>query len=372
MKQQYLENLRKILLGFEMNKNERIDILNDYASMYEDGLSQGLSDSEVIEKLGTPEKVAEALNEEYHRYHPSTKGNRLIAVMPFLAVISYFILGFYFDKWHPGWLVFLAIPMTAIIVEAFKKPFPHFLTALSPFIATVAYLGIGFGFKIWHPTWLIFLIIPIFGIINSFRAYDEIGEKKSVFEQLTGLSVFIAIIAYVLMGYYLNAWNPGWLVFLIIPILGILNEKVLWKKIGMELSFLIAIGVYLFVGYQFGNWWFGALGFLLPIGFGLLTQEVRVSMSHGDLMVKLTVLSAIAIYFITGILWNTWAFMWMIFLLIPMVAILKHGPKRHHIVAISPFIATIVFFSLGYFFGLWEISWMAFLFIPISAIMFKG
>lgn len=372
MKKEYLQDLRKILSDFEMSKAEREDILNDYESMYDDALAKGMKDDEIIEMLGTPEKAAEALKDEYKHIAHRRKGGRLIALMPFLSVIAFFVLGFYFDKWHPGWIVFLSIPMTAIIVEAFNKPFKQFLTALSPFIATVLYLGIGFIFHIWHPTWLIFLIIPVFGIINSYRAYDEIGQHKDLFGQLTALSVFAAIVTYVLLGTYLDLWNPGWLVFLIIPILGILSDKNKTKKIVMILSIIIAVAFYLFVGYRLDNFWIGALGFLLPIGIGILTNDIQLSFGKSHIAVKVTVLLAIIIYFTTGILWGTWGYMWMIFLAIPMSAILSHGPKKHYLVALSPFIATIVFFSLGYFFGLWEISWMAFLMIPIFGIMTKN
>ena len=372
MKKDYLNDLRKILNTFEMSKSERDDIINDYAAMYDDGLEKGMEEQAIIEMLGTPEKAAKALSDEYRHIQKRHIGGRLIALMPFLSLITFFILGFYFDKWHPGWLVFLSIPMTAIIVEAFNKPSKQFLTALSPFVATVVYLGIGFGFRIWHPTWLIFLIIPILGIVNSYRSYDEIDDHKDILSQLTALSVFVAIVVYVLLGTYAELWNPGWLIFLIIPILGILSEKNKMKKILFISSILIAVAFYLFVGYRFGNWWYGALGFLLPIGLGILTNDIKFSFGKGSIWVKLTVILAVTLYFSTGILWNTWGFMWMIFLLIPMIAILSHGPKKHYLVALSPFIATIIFFSLGYFFGLWEISWMAFLMIPIFGILTKN
>ena len=59
----------------------------------------------------------------------------------------------------------------------------------------------------------------------------------------------------------------------------------------------------------------------------------------------------------------------MIFLLVPMIAILTGKDKKHLLVALSPFVAVIVFFTLGYFFNLWIVSWLAFLMIPILGII---
>jgi len=372
VKRTYLAELKELLNDLEMSSTERNDILLDYARMYDDGLERGLDDAGVIDRLGTPEKVADALRDEYHSLPKHQKDGRIVALMPFLSVIAYFILGYYYDLWSTGWLVFLSIPMVAILSSAIRGRKRHLLTALSPFIATVTYLGIGFGLDTWHPTWLIFLIIPVIAILNSFKAYDVIGRGKGILEQITALSVFIAITVFVLLGTYQGLWNPGWLVFLIIPMLGILTDKSLIKKVLFELCFIIAIAFYLYVGYTYGEWWFGALGFLLPFGFGVMTQDIKISFTPGGILLKVIILLAIVLYFAGGILLDAWGYLWMVFLLIPMVAIVKNGPKKHHIVALSPFIATIIFYSLGYFFGLWEISWLAFLLIPITGILVKG
>jgi len=272
MKKHYLDELNDLLQELEMSETERKDILNDYARMYDDGLERGLDDKGVIDLLGTPEKVTDAFRDEYHAIQKHQKNGRIVALMPFLSVIAYFILGYFYDLWSTGWLVFLSIPMVAILSSAIRGRKRHLLTALSPFIATVIYLGIGFGLDSWHPSWLIFLIIPVIGILNSFKAYDVIGRRKRYIEQITALSVFIAIPVFVLLGTYKGLWNPGWLVFLIIPMLGILSDSSLIKKIVFELTFIVAIGIYLYVGYTYCDWWFGALGFLLPFGFGVMTQ----------------------------------------------------------------------------------------------------
>ena len=39
---------------------------------------------------------------------------------PIVATIIYFILGFVFNAWHPGWLIFLTVPIWAFFVSKGK------------------------------------------------------------------------------------------------------------------------------------------------------------------------------------------------------------------------------------------------------------
>jgi hypothetical protein len=43
----------------------------------------------------------------------------------FAIVVIYFILGFAFDLWHPGWIVFLFVPIILSLIEAIKSKNPH-------------------------------------------------------------------------------------------------------------------------------------------------------------------------------------------------------------------------------------------------------
>ena len=44
--------------------------------------------------------------------HPKNRLEQLSN--PILVTLIYLVLGFFFNLWHPGWLVFLAIPLGAI------------------------------------------------------------------------------------------------------------------------------------------------------------------------------------------------------------------------------------------------------------------
>lgn len=89
---------------------------------------------------------------------------KIIAITPILCLILYLLLGFYKDLWHPGWIVFLLIPIVPLFFKIFsgsKESLIGFLTLL----IIAVYIVLGFLFNLWHPGWIIFLLIPIISII---------------------------------------------------------------------------------------------------------------------------------------------------------------------------------------------------------------
>ena len=87
-------------------------------------------------------------------------------------------------------------------LERKRAAFPY------PVWVTAAYLVLGFVFHLWHPGWIIFLTIPLFYLKESDRTPLR----------LLGNPVMVTII-YLLLGTMCNLWHPGWLVFLLIPLL---------------------------------------------------------------------------------------------------------------------------------------------------------
>jgi len=383
MKEKYLEELEILLSQYDISKEEKDDILADYGEMIDDAISKNLSDKKIIEMIGSPKTVVKDLKEGFkekeedgYYYHDgvvTVKGrgrhgkhrdNRVVALMPFISVITFFVLGFWLQAWHPGWMVFLSIPVVAILINVFERGKSEGLVALSPFIAVVTYLILGFVAELWHPSWLIFLIIPVFGIIS--------GKKKMSFIPfLTALSPFIAITTFILVGTYVGYWHIAWLVFLLIPMIGILNNKVVWKRWVLELSFVLAIAAYLYLGLQFDEWLYSLFAFLIPAGVSLLLSEAefKITINQNKPVWILSLLCTL-VYIGFG-LWfsSTWAYLWMIFLTIPVFTILKYSDEKNKLVAVMPFISVVIFFSLGHFFGYWAFSWLAFLLIPMVAII---
>lgn len=92
--------------------------------------------------------------------------------------------------------------------ERRRKRFPY------PVMVTFAYLVLGFVFHQWHPGWIIFLTIPLFYLPES--------ERQPL--RLLGNPVMITII-YLLLGTMCNLWHPGWLIFLLIPLLNSVSRR---------------------------------------------------------------------------------------------------------------------------------------------------
>lgn len=69
-------------------------------------------------------------------------------------------IGFEHALWHPGWLLFLIVPLVSSFVDAIKAKradrfaFPVLIALIYGYLAFVAHM--------WHPTWLIFLTIPVY------------------------------------------------------------------------------------------------------------------------------------------------------------------------------------------------------------------
>ena len=89
-----------------------------------------------------------------------------------------------------------------------RRAFPY------PVAVTFAYLALGFLCDLWHPGWIIFLTIPLY--------YLPAAQRTPM--RLLCNPVMITII-YLLLGCFCNLWHPGWLVFLLIPVLNAAVNK---------------------------------------------------------------------------------------------------------------------------------------------------
>ncbi len=82
-----------------------------------------------------------------------------------LVIIIYIVIGFCFNLWHPGWLLFILIPVISSLMDAVCKRDASLF--LYPVFACGIFLYAGFVHYIWHPTWVIFLTIPIFYYVTG-------------------------------------------------------------------------------------------------------------------------------------------------------------------------------------------------------------
>ena len=314
MKETYLLSIKEALNRYTNNFADIKDILKDYEEMYDDAISSGKSPAEVEAMLGDPNDIVDALKETLSvKRERRTRGNKIVAISPFLATMLFFITGFYLNSWQFGWMFFLMIPVLGIL---FNSPRRDRIVALSPFASLIAMMLIGFLTERWELAWLPFLSIPVLGYFTHGKRVDAI-------------------------------------IFFILIVLGI--------------GFYILYGET--NGYQF-SW----LGFTPAILYAVIRGDITVS--FGDLrgqdrrkawLFVSFALSMVALFILIGYFYNAWGWSWQFVLLIPMMAIALFG--KSNLVALMPFISLILFYSLGYFFGLFHISWIAFLLIPITAIL---
>ena len=93
---------------------------------------------------------------------------KFVAASFFLALITFVLLKHYLKE-NDGyaWLAFLLVPLAPVMM-GLKK-----ITISYSLFITVLYLVLGFTMHWWHPGWVLFLTIPVFYIffpkgINSF------------------------------------------------------------------------------------------------------------------------------------------------------------------------------------------------------------
>lgn len=364
MKKDYLSELKRLLNRYKVEDVEKNDIVDEYSDMYDGWIDSGMSDDEVEDKLGKPSSIINELMEGYDRKQVIVEKNsdpRIVALMPFVSLIMFFVAGFGYGLWHPGWMAFLLIPMVAIFQEMVAKKNPNTFIGLVPFLCLIGYLILGFYFNLWHPGWVIWLLIPVSAILIGNR-------KSSIMTTLTALAPFVAMIGYFVLGQN-GYYHPGWLIFFIIPIIGALHEKNTSKKLLYELCLIGGVLGYYYL-YTIDYSWDYALIAFTPLG---LIALYYLFMEYKDISLgyKVCIVVSIVLYAYLGYQFDLWGYAWLLFLSIPVFAIVTEVEGNEKYMGLMPFIALTIFFSLGWFFNLWAIAWIAFLLIPMYAIV-KG
>ena len=91
-----------------------------------------------------------------------------------LAIIIYIVIGFCFDLWHPGWLLFILIPIISSLVDPVCKRDASLFQY--PVFAFGIFLYAGIVHTLWHPAWVVFLTIPIFYFLTG--AVKDRAERE--------------------------------------------------------------------------------------------------------------------------------------------------------------------------------------------------
>ncbi len=329
-KQSFLNQLREALEEEGVSEKIIEETIQEYGSMIDDALEGNETLESFIKRMGSPKKVAKALAKDRPK-----RSNRLTALSPFIATILFFLVGVLFQAWHPGWLLFLLIPITGILTS---KPIEW--RGLLIFVILIIFILVGTITYLWNPLWSLFLlIIP-----------HSKNKKITMIDRVALIYTYIAVAVYhIAVIYYSFAFMGGY-------------EGIREFYVTMSLVVFIPLLIYAF--------WNGSI----QIRFDLDWQN---PLTVKKFVANLSFLLGVGLgYLLLGFMWGLWHPGWLIFLLIPIVYILV-GNKRVSITSLMPFIATILFVLVGEY-GMipgqdtaYTLSWLFFLLIPISGILEK-
>lgn len=241
--------------------------------------------------------------------------NKVIALTPFVSLAVFFILGIQWNLWHPGWLIFLLIPLVPILLNLSG---PGSLMGALPFLFVIVFVLLGDLFNLWHPTWALFLFIPALAVMQSSKPYANLAAF---------ISAGFIVLYLVLETFFPNPLNLLLLLPLAASILWITRFEIVWtidyremKKEWLLLSFVIAI----------------------PLA-----------------------------YLIIGVLSGYWHPWWLLFLAIPILAIFQNQRRaqRFDLAPYTPFLSVALFVLFGEWFHQYQLSWLWFLLIPVAGIL---
>lgn len=96
----------------------------------------------------------------------NTLAGSIVGLVSVLAVVAFLLIGFMYHAWNPGWMVFFAIPVASLLTDiVIKRNAVNAVTSLVWLLSLAAFFYLGFEYNKWHPGWLVFFAIPIADIL---------------------------------------------------------------------------------------------------------------------------------------------------------------------------------------------------------------
>ncbi len=95
--------------------------------------------------------------------------------VPLIILVVYMLIGCIYGAWHPGWILFLLVPIWYSLVSAICSGNANCFAW--PVMAAFLYLCMGIFGGLWHPGWVIFLTVPLYYTMISW--VDSVrGRRK--------------------------------------------------------------------------------------------------------------------------------------------------------------------------------------------------
>lgn len=237
------------------------------------------------------------------------------------------------------------------------------IIGVSVFIAIIAFMLTGFLLNIWAYNWMIFLLIPITATITN-------NNKK---EMIPGLSVFLSIILFYTFGRLFSLWHPLWLIFLSIPITSILvNSKK--ENVLLQVSPFVALIIYITLTYFDSSLYI----YLWPIF--LITPIIGAFIIKNKFRKYMTVfliILSIILYYLLSFIFNTFSYTLLVFIIPILYAIIIKEIEinvdikilNNKLLLITIFTVIALFLLTGLLIpNAWTYNWLLILIIPVAII----
>ena len=235
---------------------------------------------------------------------------------------------------------------------------------LSFLAVSFIYVLHGLIFRQWHPFWVIFLTLPILALIR----YDRIRPLM----RATLIAFLSSIALYFALAHFTGLYHPTWLIMLSPLFIGLLLEKHRAHRWMLEAFLLASIASYLALGMSTGDYTLALFSFLLFIIPAIITGHIYIHLHAIDsLVARIGLIVSFIVFFLWGYFLEQFAVAWVALLFVPTMSIAFHAKGRDTLVPFSIYVSILLFYILGYYTGAWHIVWTAFLLAPIVSLLQK-
>lgn len=98
---------------------------------------------------------------------------KIQGVTPLICTAVFLILGLFFDCWHPGWMVFLLIPVIEILASINTLNAKARVMLITIIVAIGLHIGLGIYLTsigivgAWWKLLIVYLLIPIMAVVTD-------------------------------------------------------------------------------------------------------------------------------------------------------------------------------------------------------------
>ncbi len=357
MLENYIASLKKLLSRYELSERERSRIITDTLSTIETLKTDYVNESDIIKDMPTIADFKQQLNNTYPLKDRLAIANLLNRLIFFGGILTFFIMGSVFSAWHPGWLIFVLMPILIAFVELLNDPDQPISSLLTVFGGLIVFGLLWLIFSL-HPAWVALLLIPAGPLYNSKDAFNNKAILMSLFTPLITVPITVVIVSLEPMALPIVSFNA----LVLVPLHHIKKHP---QAPLLDLALLTTIGLYVMLYYTLDNpaWALYAFGLYL-----------FVSMAHKPLTGLSKALSTHRFYVLISLFYVTVLTLTLtimtffqaltVLFLWPVLFSLFNKPKGRWHQRITPLIIG-AFYAIGVFLNAWHPGWLVLLLVPI-------